>query len=117
MSFVLPTWPPRDWRMLVALCFLAVAGAGAWLLAMWSLSELVTLAAATRQVWPVAYYAYGALGLLGLATSGFAMVVALKSFRVDLPGGAGFGANGDSGSDAAPVPFTATATITTGEPK
>lgn len=96
----LPGWPPRDWRMMVALGLLAVAGCGAFLLNIWSLKALVDLANRLKQVWPVAYYAYGALALLGLATGGFAMVVSLKSFRVDLPGGSGFGATGDGGGDA-----------------
>lgn len=107
----LPAWPPRDWRMMVALLFLAISGCGAWLLAVKSLHELATLSAKANAVWPLAYYAYGALGVLSLATGGLAMVVALKSFRVELPGGTGFSADGDNGADAPRVTTTTTTEV------
>lgn len=88
-------WPPRDWRMLYALGLLAVAGAGAWVMAFLSLKALVPLADKTGDVWAIAYFAYGALGLLAIPSVGFAMLVSLKSFRVALPGDTGFSAEGD----------------------
>jgi hypothetical protein len=98
-----PGWPPRDWRMMVALCLLAVAGAGAFILSWRSLTHMVRMSERLMQIWPLAYFAYGSLLLLGVPSLGFAMVVALKSFRVDLPGGSGFGATG--GGDDPPAPI------------
>lgn len=82
-------WPPRDWRMLFALGLLAVAGAGAWLLAKWSLDKLVALATVVGAVWPVAYYAYGALAILAIPSMGLVVILGLKKGKVDLPGGSG----------------------------
>ena len=89
-------WPPRHWRMLVALLMLGIAGAGAWLLCKWSLDALVR-ASAIGDVWPVAYYAYGALALLAIPSFGFALGVGLKSLKATGPGGASFDIAGDVG--------------------
>jgi hypothetical protein len=94
MRFV-PDWPPRDWRMLFALAGLAVAGAGAWLLALWSLNALTDLADKIKAIWPLAYYAYGALAVLAIPSACFGVVVGLKSFRVAGPGGASAEFTGD----------------------
>lgn len=90
----LPTWPPRDWRMLLALGFLAVAGAGAWLLNLWALNALIALADRLQAIWPLAYYAYGALALLAIPTLLFGIVVGLKSFNATGPAGTGFSIGG-----------------------
>lgn len=107
----LPTWPPRDWRMLVALGMLSVAGAGAWLLSKWSLDHLVAMSVALGVIWPLAYYAYGALMLLAIPSIGFAMVVGLKAFKLTGPGGTSAGIEG-MGDGPSPI-VTTTATTTT----
>lgn len=106
----LPVWPPRDWRMLLALGLLAIAGAGAWLLAKWSLDELVKLSTLLRMIWPLAYYSYGALSLLAIPSLGFALVVGLKSFKATGPGGTSFALDGDSGANTASTTTTLTQT-------
>lgn len=93
----LPSWPPRDWRMLLSLGLLSVAGAGAWLLSKWSLDYLVALSVALGVVWPVAYYAYGSLAILAITSAGFAVVLGFRSFAVDLPGDSGLKVTGDNG--------------------
>lgn len=93
---ILPTWPPRDWRMLLALLLLAIAGGGAWLLSKWSLDYLVQLSVALGVVWPVAYYAYGALAILAITSAGFGIVLGFKSFAVDLPGDSGIKVEGNN---------------------
>lgn len=80
------SWPPREWRIFAALLLLAVAGGGAWLLSKWSLDALVMLSAALGTVWPLAYFAYAALGVLAIPSLGFAVVIGLKSFIFDGPG-------------------------------
>lgn len=107
----LPTWPPRDWRMLFALGGLGIAGAGAWLLAKWSLDNLVAVSVAMSVIWPLAYFSYGTLIVLALATLGFAVVVGLKSFRATGPGGTSFGFDGDD--DGPPTVTTTTKTQVT----
>lgn len=106
-----PTWPPRDWRMLLALFMLCIAGAGAWLLAKWSLDKLVMLSAALGQVWPVAYYSYGSLTLLAIPSLGFALVVGLKAFKVNGPGDTSMELTGDGGNQAAVITRTETTVI------
>lgn len=83
--------------MMVALAFLAVAGAGAWLLSLWSLDALVTLSERLHSIWPLAYFAYGALAVLCVPSLGFAVVVGLKSFKATGPGGTGFDMTGHDG--------------------
>lgn len=110
-----PAWPPRDWRMLLALFFLAVAGAGAWLLAKWALDSLVMLATALGAIWPLAYYSYGALMLLGIPSLGFAMVVGLKAFSLTGPGGTSASFTGE-GQQSSPQPTVTTTTETVVNP-
>lgn len=95
--------------MLVALCFLSVAGAGAWVLSKWSLDALVALCIALGVIWPLAYFAYGALAILAIPSLGFAVVVGLKSAKATGPGGASFEITGDD--DSAPSVTTTTQTI------
>lgn len=92
----LSNWNARDWRMLIALFMLAVAGAGAWLLSKWSLDGLVARAAVIGAIWPVAYFAYGALAVLAITSAGFAVVLGFKSFSIDGPGDTGAKIEGDN---------------------
>lgn len=109
-----PAWPPRDWRMLLALGGLAVAGWGAWLLAKWSLDSLVAMSIALSAIWPLAYYSYGALMLLAIPSLGFAMVVGLKAFSLTGPGGTSASFTGEG--QAAPQPTVTTTTETVVNP-
>ena len=107
----LPAWPPRDWRMMFALAGLAVSGAGAWLLAKWSLDSLVAMSVALSVIWPLAYYSYGALAILAIPTLLFGVVVGLKSFAATGPGGSRFEVKADD--DDAPTVITTTETKVT----
>lgn len=104
-------WPPRDWRMMVALALLGIAGAGAWLINVEALAALTALSEKTGNVWALAYYAYGAITVLGAISLGLAMVVSLKSFRIELPGGGSLGAESDSARDPPVMQFSGEATI------
>lgn len=84
---LLAHWPPRDWRMLLALLLIGVSGAGAWLLNRDVLHHLAELADRKGEVWPLAYYAFGALAVLGLTSIACLLVLGMRSFRADLPGG------------------------------
>lgn len=81
--------------MLLALFALGIAGAGAWLLALWALNALVDMADKLKSIWPLAYYAYGALMVLAIPSACFGVVVGLKSFRVATPGGGSAEFTGD----------------------
>lgn len=109
----LPDWPARDWRMLLALLLLGLAGAGSWVLNWVLIGEMARLAHETRQVWPLAYLAYGAMIVLGVTSLGFAMVVALKTFRIETPGGGSLSADA---SDEAPQATVTTTTTTAVQP-
>ena len=93
---LIPHWPPRDWRMLLALFGLAIAGAGAWPLAKWSLDYLSAQADRLNSGWPLAYCAYGALILLAIPSACFGVVLGLKSFSWEGPGGIKGEITGDS---------------------
>lgn len=80
-------WTPLEWRIVFALVLLAMSGAGAWLLSFVSLYRLAELSALTREVWPLAYFSFAALAVLALSSVSFAVVVGLRNFRAELPGG------------------------------
>ncbi len=106
-----PNWPPRDWRMLIALFMLSTAGAGAWWLAKISLDKLVMLSSAVGTVWPVAYYSYGSLTILAIPSLGFALVVGLKSFKATGPGDTSLEFQGDGSIQPSVVTRTETTVI------
>lgn len=110
----LALWPPRDWRMLLALGGLGIAGGGAWLLAMWALEYLADLSVRLNSIWPLAYFSYGTLALLAVPSAGFAVVVGLKSFRLEGPGGTSAEFTGD-GSSGPTVTTTTATTVTNGD--
>ena len=109
----IPNWPPRDWRMMVALFLLSVAGLGAWLLARASLVAVIALSTMLGSIWPLAYYSYGALILLSLPTLGFSFVVGLQSFKFKGPGDTELDVNGANDPASASTVTTTTATTVT----
>lgn len=71
-----PSWPPRDWRMLLALFFLG-GGGGAMTVFAWRLATLT--AARSPGPWPIAYALYATLGLIGIVLTGFSYVLGKRS--------------------------------------
>lgn len=107
---ILPGWPPRDWRKLLAM-FLLSGGGMAITVVVWRLVTLV----AERSVgdpWPLAYSLYGALGLLGLVLVSLGWTLG-KSIVSAEAGGAKFSASGgDDGDDPVVAPTVTTTTKT-----
>jgi hypothetical protein len=107
---ILPGWPPRDWRKLLAM-FLLSGGGMAITVVVWRLVTLV----AERSVgdpWPLAYSLYGALGLLGLVLVSLGWTLG-KSTVSGTMGAASFSASGgDGGDDPVGAPTVTTTTKT-----
>ncbi|ARS27604.1 hypothetical protein [Sphingomonas sp. KC8] len=70
-------WPPRDWRMLVALCFLGGGGIAMTILA-WRITTLTADKSASP--WPLAYALYGVLGLIAVVLTGFSYVLGKRAW-------------------------------------
>jgi predicted MFS family arabinose efflux permease len=102
-----PAWPPRDWRMLIALVFLGGGGFAMTVFA-WRLATLT--AQKSTSPWPVAYALYGVLGLIGIVLTGFSYVLGKRTLNFSASR-AGISA-GTSGGDADEPP-TAIVTTTT----
>jgi hypothetical protein len=104
---MIPVWPPRDWRMFVALFFLGGGGVAMTVFA-WRLASLT--AEHSTGPWPLAYALYGALGLIGVVLTGFSYVLGKRNFS--FKAGAVSGETSGGQDDAAPA-ATVTATIET----
>lgn len=94
----LPEWPPRDWRMLLALLFLAGGGvACTWLV--WAI-----IAALTDGAWPEAaaplrirwlgYLGLGLLFLIAIVLTSYGFVLGRRAWRARGPAGFEFDASG-----------------------
>lgn len=77
LRIVVASWPPRDWRMLLALLFLGGGGVACTVLA-WTLTDRV--ARLSTGPWPLAYALYGTLGLIGVVLTGFSYVLGKRSW-------------------------------------
>ena len=67
------TWTARDWRRMVGIVFLGGGGVGVTILAAVALN---VLAQKSTSPWPVAYFAYGLLVLIGI------VLIALLAFYI-----------------------------------
>jgi hypothetical protein len=103
---IFPVWPPRDWRMLLALNFLA-GGCAAMTVFAWR--ALTLTAELSKDAWPVAYALYGILVLIGIGLTGFATVLGRKAWKISGPGGFEAEAEGDGDSGGAPAGASAVA--------
>ena len=106
---ILPGWPPRDWRKLLAMILLSGGGMAITVVA-WRLISLVA-ERSTGDPWPLAYSLYGALGLLGLVLVSLGWTLG-KSTVSGTIGGASFSAAGGDGGDDPPTPSVTTTTKT-----
>lgn len=73
----LPNWPPKDWRQLLALLFLAGGGI-AMTIVSWRVISLLEL---FKRPSELAWMGYGALLLIGVVLTGFATVLGRRSFK------------------------------------
>lgn len=92
------SWPPRDWRKILAMALLSGGGMALTVFA-WAQTKLV----AERSVadpWPLAYALYGVLALIGIVLISLGWVIGKTSISGSV-GPANFSVNG--GEDAVPV--------------
>jgi hypothetical protein len=101
------SWPPRDWRAMLALLFLGGGGMAITVFA-WRLATLT--AERSQSPWPIAYALYGTLGLIGVVLTGFSYVLGKRSWS--FKAGAVSGET-SGGSDDAPAVVTTTTAVTT----
>ncbi len=76
---ILPNWPPRDWRKLLAMVLLSGGGVAVTAFA-WRLATLV----AERSIgnpWPLAYSLYGVLVLIGLVLVSLGWALGKSAFK------------------------------------
>jgi len=71
-------WSPRDWRGLLGVIMLGGGGIAVTVLAWRSLDAL---AAKSTSPWPVAYFAYGCLVLIGVVLTGFSAILGRRTFK------------------------------------
>lgn len=93
------TWPPRDWRKLLAMILLAGGGMALTVFA-WRTTTLV----ADRSVgdpWPLAYSLYGALGLLGIVLLSLGWVIGKTAVSGSVAGASFNVSGGESDGPAA----------------
>ena len=93
-----PNWPPRDYRMLIALFFLGGGGMAMTVFA-WRLATLT--ADKSQSPWPIAYALYGTLTLLGIVLTGFSYVLGKRSLSLKA-GKDGISADTTGGDDDDP---------------
>ncbi|CAN5579267.1 hypothetical protein BH10PSE14_BH10PSE14_06950 [soil metagenome] len=109
-AFRSPTWPPRDWRKLLAMLLLSGGGMSMTIMAWRALTITAHL---SKDPWPVAYALYGLLGLIFTVFTALGWVIGKSKNDLDLPGGVKWTSSGgeDDGS-AAPATATMTASMT-----
>lgn len=105
MRRLLPSWPPRDWRMLLALGFLAGGGVAMTVLA-WRTQSTIAFepwpdrVAELRIRW-LAYLGLAALTLVGITLTSFGFVLGRRAWKVK----AGmFDASAEGGEESASGP-------------
>lgn len=79
-------WPPRDWRMLLALLFLTGGGVACTSLAAWSLRAIAdgawpAVVAPLRIRW-LGYLGLAAMVLIGIVLTSFGFVLGRRAWRV-----------------------------------
>lgn len=71
-------WTARDWRALIGVAMLGGGGVAMTALA-WR--SLTVLAEKSVSPWPVAYFAYGCLMLIGIVLLGFSAILGRRVFK------------------------------------
>jgi hypothetical protein len=72
-------WTARDWRRMAGILFLGLGGIVVTILA-WR--SLTLLAEKSRSPWPVAYFAYGTLVLIGIVLTGLSAILGRRTFKL-----------------------------------
>lgn len=72
------SWTPRDWRVFTGIVFLSLGGVACTALG-WQ--ALTLLAARSTSPWPVAYFAYGCLILIGIVLLGLSAILGRRTFK------------------------------------
>jgi membrane protein required for beta-lactamase induction len=103
MKFLDTTWPPRDWRALIAL-FASIGGAI-------MLTVLLAWVIRIFQNWhipdPLANIAYGLLAIIGIILMSLGLAINRRSVKAS---GLGFSLDATGGDDAATPTVTTTTT-------
>lgn len=76
-------WSARDWRRLIGIVFLGAGGIACTIIA-WL--ALTLLAQKSPGPWPVAYFAYGCLVLIGIVLTGLSAILGRRTFKLKLGG-------------------------------
>lgn len=76
-------WTARDWRRMVGIVFLGAGGVACTIIAWLALS---LLAAKSPGPWPVAYFAYGCLVLIGIVLTGLSAILGRRTFKLRVGG-------------------------------
>lgn len=71
-------WTARDWRSLWAVLLLGGGGIATTALAWRALDKLTEKA---MSPWPIAYFAYGCLLLIGIVLFGFSAILGRRTFK------------------------------------
>ncbi|QEH80820.1 hypothetical protein EIK56_22915 [Sphingomonas sp. C8-2] len=103
----IPGWPPRDWRMLLALLFLAGGGVACTIFAAAALYAIAwepwpDSVAALRIRW-LGYLGLAALALIGVVLTSYGFVLGRRAWKAKGPGGLEFEASGGEDDDALPI--------------
>jgi hypothetical protein len=76
-------WTARDWRRMVGILLLGIGGVACTLIA-WR--ALTLLAEKSPGPWPVAYFAYGCLVLIGIVLTGLSAILGRRTFKLKVAG-------------------------------
>ena len=95
----LPTWPPRDWRKLLAMLFLSGGGVALTVFA-WRTTTLVA-DRSKNDPWPLAYSLYGALALVGIVLLSLGWVIGKTALSGSVAGASFNVSGGESDAPAA----------------
>lgn len=76
-------WTARDWRRMVGIVFLGAGGIASTVVA-WR--ALTLLADKSTGPWPVAYFSYGCLVLIGIVLTGLSAILGRRTFKMTVAG-------------------------------